>query len=89
MVLVLTSAFVRAAVESEIGRPCVTTRQRQSTQINISMVMVKYLLQHTLSEWSWFSIPVGTNTLHTVKVLGMHPLTLLLSGEYLKRPGTF
>jgi hypothetical protein len=89
VVLVLTSAFVRSAVEAEIGRPCVTTRQRQSTQINISMVMVKYLLQHTLSEWSWFSIPVRTNTLHTVKVLGKHPLTLLLSGEYLKRPGTF
>ena len=81
MVLVLTSAFVRSAVEAEIGRPCVTTRQRQSTQINISMVMVKYLLQHTLSEWSWFSIPVRTNTLHTVKVLGKHPLTLILSGD--------
>ena len=47
MVLVLTSAFVRSAVEAEIGRPCVTTRQRQSTQISISMVMVKYLLQHS------------------------------------------
>jgi hypothetical protein len=46
VVLVLTSAFVRSAVEAEIGRPCVTTRQRQPTQISISLVIVKYLLQH-------------------------------------------
>jgi hypothetical protein len=31
VVLVLTSAFVLYAVEAEIGRSCVTTRQRQST----------------------------------------------------------